>query len=147
MISKNLWPTCQLQAGKKKWSYKLSYACNSTLQFLNFCTQFLNFLCYCKKNYNETTWISLKLWGFCDFYECRQGEKLCKNVVDSIAYHNIITLYVPVKFEWVGIVSMCGFLFKVAWKINDGDSFKWTFLEKTKEYFTFSRSLWLSVTI
>jgi len=36
---------------------------------------------------------------------------------------------------------MCGFLFKIAWKIDDCYSFKWTFLEKKTEYFTFSFTL------
>ena len=49
--------------------------------------------------------------------------------------------YAPVKFEWVGIVAMCSFLFKIAWKIDDCNSFKWTFLEKKTEHFTFSSTL------
>ena len=36
---------------------------------------------------------------------------------------------------------MCGFLFKVAWKIDDCKSFKWTFLEKRTKYFTFTCTL------
>ena len=34
----------------------------------------------------------------------------------------------PVKLKGVGAVSMGGFLFKVAWKIDDSNCFKWTFL-------------------
>lgn len=51
--------------------------------------------------------------------------------------------YTPVKFEWVGIVAMCCFLFKIAWKIDDCNSFKWTFLKKKTEHFTFSSTLFV----
>ena len=41
----------------------------------------------------------------------------------------------PVKLKRVGAVSMCGFLFKVAWKIDDSNCLKWTFLWNEKYYF------------
>ena len=45
------------------------------------------------------------------------------------------------KFERVGIVAMCRFLFKVAGQIDDCNSFEWTFLKKKTEHFTFNFTL------
>ena len=46
--------------------------------------------------------------------------------------YETIFQHLPVQFERVGAVSMCGFLFKIAWQIDDGKSFKWTFLQDKK---------------
>ena len=53
----------------------------------------------------------------------------------------------PVKLKRVCAVSMGGFLLKVAWKIDDSDCFKWTFLlMKNNNFMSLLELLWVRVT-